>query len=117
MSFETSVLSFAEAPLDLNSYFIKHRASTFFVRISGDAMAGIGIMNNDVLVVDRSLIVKSQDLVVVEYNNEFLIRRMVKKEKHYCLNAENSIYKPIIIEDGDELKIFGVVTASFRNYD
>jgi DNA polymerase V len=41
--------------LDLNDLLIKNPAATFFVRVAGDSMTGVGINDKDILVVDRSL--------------------------------------------------------------
>ena len=34
---------YLEGTLDLNEYFIRHPAATFYVRVSGDSMRGAGI--------------------------------------------------------------------------
>lgn len=46
---------FLDSPLDLNRELVHNPASTFFVRVSGDSMAGDGIGDGDLLVVDRSV--------------------------------------------------------------
>ncbi|MFO0068998.1 MAG: LexA family protein, partial [Alphaproteobacteria bacterium] len=33
---------YLEGTLDLNEYLIKHKAATFFVRVTGDSMIGAG---------------------------------------------------------------------------
>ena len=38
-----------ERILDINDLVVKNPASTFFVRVEGDSMIGIGIFSNDVL--------------------------------------------------------------------
>ena len=45
---------FLDSPLDLNRELVHNPASTFFVRVSGDSMAGDGIGDGDLLIVDRS---------------------------------------------------------------
>ena len=44
---------FEETPLDLNREFVQNPASTFFVRVSGESMAGDGIGDGDLLIVDK----------------------------------------------------------------
>jgi DNA polymerase V len=34
---------YLDGTLDLNEYFIRHPAATFYVRVSGDSMQGAGI--------------------------------------------------------------------------
>ena len=43
---------FLDAPLDLNREFVQNPASTFFVRVSGESMAGDGIGDGDLLIGD-----------------------------------------------------------------
>lgn len=42
-------------PLDLNKHLIRRPASTFVLRLSGDALASLGLFDGDELVVDRAL--------------------------------------------------------------
>ena len=44
---------FIDSPLDLNREFVHNPSATFFVRVSGDSMAGDGIGDGDLLIVDR----------------------------------------------------------------
>jgi DNA polymerase V len=46
---------YLEGSLDLNEYFIRHPAATFYVRASGDSMRGAGIFDGDLLIVDRAV--------------------------------------------------------------
>jgi SOS-response transcriptional repressor LexA len=41
-----------ELSLDLNEHRIQHPAATFMVRVSGHCMTGLGIYDNDMLIVD-----------------------------------------------------------------
>jgi hypothetical protein len=46
---------YVEARIDLNIELIPSPLSTFFMRVSGDAMRGDGILDGDLLVIDRSI--------------------------------------------------------------
>lgn len=50
--------------LDLNSLLIKHRISTYFMRIAGDDRREQGIFDGDIVIIDRALKPKRNDLVV-----------------------------------------------------
>lgn len=99
-----------EARLDLNDYMVKHPAATFFVRVAGDSMVNAGIFENDMLVVDRSLEAASGRIVIAVVNQELTVKRFQKTKTGCELIAENPTYPPIIVEAGDELHIWGVVT-------
>ena len=45
---------YVERALDLNAHLVRNPAATFMVRVSGDSMTGAGILDGDILVVDRS---------------------------------------------------------------
>ena len=46
---------YIEAELDLNRYMIRNPPDTFMVRVTNDALSGIGILDRDILIVDRSI--------------------------------------------------------------
>ena len=66
---------FIETKLDLNEHLVKHPAATFFVRVSGEAMADIGIRDGDILVVDRSLDPQQGDIVVAVVDGEMVVKK------------------------------------------
>ena len=45
---------YIEGALDLNKHLIEHPAATFIVRVEGSSMTGAGILEGDLLIVDRS---------------------------------------------------------------
>lgn len=50
--------------LDLSKLLVRHPSSTFYLRVSGESGQEVGIYNDDIIVVDRSLSAKKSDLVV-----------------------------------------------------
>jgi DNA polymerase V len=108
-----------EASLDLNQYLIEHPAATFFVRASGDSMINVGIHNNDILVVDRSLEPKHGNIVIAALNGELTVKRLQLEKQKVVLKAENPNYPSIFITQEMEFLIWGVVTSvvhEFRNH-
>ena len=100
---------YLETPISLDKSLIKNPASTFFVRAKGDSMINLGIQNHDILVVDRSLTPKTDDIILAIIHNEFTVKQLKKYVNQYYLAAANPHYKPIKInEEGCE--VWGVVT-------
>jgi DNA polymerase V len=97
--------------LDLNELLIRHPAATFFVRVSGQSMIGAGIHHNDVLVVDRSVEAVSGKVVVAAVNGELTVKRLSREGNVTRLEAENQAYAPIVLEEGMDVRVWGVVTA------
>jgi SOS-response transcriptional repressor LexA len=46
---------YIESRIDLNDVLIRHPSSTFFLRVSGESMRDAGILDGDLLVVDRAV--------------------------------------------------------------
>ena len=118
--FATSIVSagfpspaedFVLEQLDLNDLLIKHPVATFFVRVGGDSMINAGIFDKDILVVDRSLNAKSDNIIIAAVNGELTVKRLIKKGDKVTLMPENPKYKAIEINSFSELNIWGVVTA------
>jgi len=101
---------FLEGQIDLNTQLIKHPAATFMVRAQGDSMVGAGIFDGDVLVVDRSLEASEGKVVIVALNGELTVKRLCYRQGRPELHPENPRHKPILIPEGQELHIWGVVT-------
>lgn len=100
---------YAEGNLDLNEQLIKHPAATFFVRASGDSMTGAGIQSGDLLVVDRATEPCDGSVVIAVLNGELTVKRLRRRGGEVSLESDNPAYKPILIGDGMELVIWGVV--------
>ena len=112
--FPSPAQDYVEKTLDLNELCIQHPAATFFVRVQGDSMIDAGILCGDVLVVDRSLKAKHDDIVVASVDGEFTVKRLATRPRIALIPA-NKAYKSIEFVEGDQLEIFGVVTSIVRS--
>lgn len=99
-----------EKSLDLNELLIRKPASTFFLRVSGSSMINAGINDNDILIVDRSIEPVHGKIVIAAINGELTVKRLHIQGKKISLIPENENYPPIVIGEGSELHIWGVVT-------
>lgn len=101
---------YSEGSLDLNDYLLPHKATTFFVRVTGDSMINVGIFPGDMLVVDRSLTPTYGKIVIALLNGEMTVKRLEKFKNRLYLCAENDDYPDIKITEEDHFAIWGVVT-------
>lgn len=97
--------------MDLNSHLVRHPASTFFVRVSGDSMIEAGIHSGDLLVVDRALSPADGKVVIAVLDGELTVKRLHRREGRVILVAANPLYPPIAIKEGMSFDIWGVVTS------
>jgi len=101
---------FIEQRLDLNELMIPHPAATFFARVQGHSMEGAGILDGDILVIDRSLTARNGLIVVARLDAEFTVKRIqITKDKVY-LSADHPDYSDIPITEDRDFEVWGVVT-------
>ena len=107
---------YLEDQLDLNKHLIHHQEATFFVRAQGESMLNAGIHPGDILVVDKSLTAKSGKIVIAVVDGEFTVKRLYKYKGKITLKAENPDFDDIVINENNELIIWGVVTSVIHQY-
>lgn len=105
-----------EDTLDLNDLLITNPTATFFVRVDGDSMEGVGIFSGDVLVVDRSAAAKNGVIVIAAVYGEMVVKILEKTATTTRLLSANSNYEPINITNSDECFVWGVVVGSVRSF-
>lgn len=91
--FPSPAADYAECGISLDRSLIEHPEATFFFRVAGQALAGDGIFDGDLLIVDRSLTPTANQLVIVVADGELLIRRA----------------SALSLENQGELALWGVV--------
>lgn len=114
--FPSPAQDYLDNSIDLNKELIKHPASTFFGRVSGDSMKDAGLEDGDILVIDRSLEAHSGDAVVCFIDGEFVLKYIEIDKDVVWLNPANPDYKPIRVTEDNMLIIWGVVTYSIKNF-
>jgi len=100
--------------LDLNEHLIAHPAATFFCRVGGDSMQGIGIFDGDLLIVDRAIEPAHGDVVLAALDGELTCKVLDMHQKR--LLSSNKKYAPIAIGEDNVLIIEGVVTYSINQH-
>lgn len=97
--------------LDFNELLVDNAPATFVLRVSGQSMIDAGLSEDDLIVVDRSRSPKNGDIVVMQIDNEYTVKRYVKNAAGFYLKAENSSgqYPDIYPQEGQEWQLFGVV--------
>lgn len=98
----------AEPGLDLNT-LLDNPAATFCAWAEGDSMIDLGILDGDLMIIDRSLTPRHDDVVIADLNGAFTVKRLVHKSSGNFLMPANPDYPPIPIGATDEVRIWGVV--------
>ena len=108
--FPSPATDYMENKLDLNEYLIKNPAATFIVKAKGPSMIDAGILSGDLLIIDRSINPKSNNIVIASIFGDLTVKKLKKKEKSLFLLSANSDYPSIEVKEEMECFIWGVVT-------
>jgi DNA polymerase V len=108
--FPSPATDYMENKLDLNEYLIKHPAATFVVKAKGYSMTDANILSGDLLIIDRSITPKNNDIVIASIFGDLAVKKLKKKENLLFLLSANSDYPSIEVKEEMECFIWGVVT-------
>ena len=100
--------------ISLDEYLINRPETSFILRVSGDSMTGAGIMEGDLVVIEKEREPRSGDIVIAEVDGEWTMKYFRREGKQTLLEAANPRYPDITART--ELRIGGVVTAMIRKY-
>jgi DNA polymerase V len=73
-----------------------------------------GLQQGDLLIVDRSIEVTEQKIIVAAVNGDLVIRRVSRNRRRLQLLSENPNSQVISITQDTEFQIWGVVTYIIR---
>lgn len=103
-----------ESPVSLDDLMDVRAPHTFFARASGHSMVGVGIHDNDILVIDRSRLPEPGQIIIAELNHEPLVKIYDVLKGQVILRSANPTYPTRALLEGDELGVWGVVRYSVR---
>ncbi len=106
---EEQIQGYVELPQPVNA---DHK-DLFALRVIGDSMINAGILEGDVIIVDKAAYVKNSDIVVALIEDEATVKRFFKEPGHIRLQPENDQYEPILVTD---VSILGKVISLVRSY-
>lgn len=107
---------YIEEALDPSRLIITNPASTFLLQVQGESMIGSGIMDGDYVVVDRSLAVKHDDVVVAIIDGLLSVKRVTKRGGRLRLDFDNPAMGQLQLDEASEVIIWGVVVWSLTRH-
>jgi DNA polymerase V len=105
---------FIERSLSLDEHLIRHKESTFFMRVAGDSMRGVSILDGDLVVVDRSLPAMDGSVVIAVVDGEFTVKQLRFTSQGPVLHAAHPDYPDIPVKPEQDFSIWGVVKWSIH---
>lgn len=88
----------------------------FALRIDGDSMRDAGILNGDVVIVQKQETANAGDIVVALVGEEATVKTLYMEGKRVELRPQNPEYAPIV-PDPSELRLLGKVLEVRRHLD
>ena len=107
---------YLDAPIDLSRTLIQNAPATFIMTVAGNSAVDVGIFDGSLITVDRSLVPRDGDAVVVDVNGERSIKIFRLSGGRSSLAYGNRSYPDYDPGPDAEIDIFGVVTNAVRRF-
>jgi DNA polymerase V len=114
--FPSPAENFTELSISLDQLLVKNPPATFMAYAEGESMINMGIHHGDIIIVDRSLSPRNEDIIVAVLEGEFLIKQFSNTGDEIRLIPHNSKYQIIYIKEDSDFQVWGVVVHSIRSY-
>ncbi|MDX1257803.1 transcriptional repressor LexA [Vibrio parahaemolyticus] len=106
-----------EAHYQVDPAMFKPQAD-FLLRVNGESMKDIGIMDGDLLAVHKTQDVRDGQVVVARVDDDVTVKRLERKGSTVLLHAENEEFAPIQVDlTSQHLTIEGLAVGIIRNTD
>ena len=103
-----------EGYFSFSSDGVKYEGENLFaLRVSGTSMIEAGILDGDIVIVERTPVAENGQIIVAMVDDSATVKTFYKENGRFRLQPENSSMEPIIV---DEVVILGRVVASCRYY-
>ena len=100
--------------ISLDEFLIHNKEATVVAPVKGDSMIEAGIVDGDMVLVERDRIAKDGDIIIAEIDREYTMKYLRKRNGRPYLEPANKKYKPIYPTEDQEFKIVGVVISVIR---
>lgn len=93
-----------------------HPAADYLLRVSGESMKDIGILDGDLLAVHQTIDVQNGQVIVARVENEVTVKRFKRDGNIVYLHAENESFSPIKVDlTCQEFNVEGIAVGVIRN--
>jgi repressor LexA len=99
--------------LPVHRSMLKKNKKYFAVKVRGDSMEGIGVMDGDMAVIEKHETAQNGDVVVAMINEGYVLKKFYKQKSNIKLVSANTKYHPIYSSD---IRILGHLAFVFRSY-
>ena len=101
-----------QEPIDLGAWLVEHPAASYIMRVDGQSMAGVGINDGDLIVVNRAKAPRSGAVVVALVHGDRTLKRLHFADGRHWLVPEAQGFDQILVDE--HVEIWGVVVGVAR---
>ncbi|MBA6231102.1 MULTISPECIES: transcriptional repressor LexA [unclassified Colwellia] len=95
-----------------------HPAADYLLRVNGESMKNIGILDGDLLAVHQTTDVQNGQVIVARVEENVTVKRYKREGNIVYLHAENDDFSPIKVDLSDqEFNIEGLAVGVIRSAD
>lgn len=96
----------------LPSYLIPKKSEVFTLHVSGTSMINAGILDGDIVIVEKRNTARNGQIVVaMTDNNEVTLKIFYKENGYFRLQPENDTMEPILL---NQVTILGIAIGLYR---
>ena len=97
--------------IDIIRLLCPHPEASYLVRVNGNSMIDAGVLNGDIVIVDKSRRDPGpKEIAVCELNGEYTLKHFVIEEGQGWLVPANPDFPRIRISSEDDFRVWGTVT-------
>jgi repressor LexA len=95
-----------------------HPAADYLLRVNGESMKDIGILDGDLLAVHQTTDIQNGQVVVARIDEDVTVKRFKREGNVVYLHAENEAFDPIKVDLATQaFNIEGIAVGIVRNSD
>ena len=103
-----------EEYISLPTELVPRNSEVFTLNVKGESMINVGILDKDIVIIERSNTAKNGDIIVaMNEDNEVTLKTFYKEENYIRLQPENDFMTPIIMKN---VTIVGKAIGLYRKF-
>ena len=103
-----------EEYISLPTELVPRNSEVFTLKVKGESMINVGILDKDIVIIERSNTAKNGEIVVaMNEDNEVTLKNFYKEENYIRLQPENDFMTPIIMKN---VTILGKAIGLYRKF-
>jgi repressor LexA len=103
-----------DGSIKLSQSMLKKQGDYFALKVRGDSMEGVGIMDGDTAVIEAKKTVENGEIAVVQMEDAVTLKTFYRENARIRLQPENPKYKPIFLSQ--DVRILGRLAHIIRSY-